>query len=83
MGIIHKEPTGNFVLLYYFFFSQLAEEENVKGVVTMNEAFETKRFVNTKEVRQPVVIRQRPVDNQGRGKFLPVDNVIFFVTKFE
>ena len=31
-------------------FMQLVDEEGVRGVITLNEDYETKHFVNTKEV---------------------------------
>lgn len=35
---------------------QLVENENVRGVVTMNEMYETKYFCNSSEVSLPVML---------------------------
>lgn len=37
----------------FFVALQLVEKENVRGVVTMNELYETKYFCNTAEVSPP------------------------------
>lgn len=36
--------------VFFFFVLQLVETENVRGVITMNEMYETKYFCNSAEV---------------------------------
>lgn len=40
----------------FFVVLQLVEKENVRGVVTMNEMYETKYFCNSAEVSPPVML---------------------------
>ena len=45
-----------------FYHLQLVENENVRGVVTMNEDYELRYFSNSKEVQTITIARRKCVD---------------------